>query len=96
MSVEVTHNPGSTMGEFTIERDGERVARMNYSRNGQRVEILHTEVSPSLRGEGAGGKLVQAAVDWARAEGVQIVPLCGFAKAVFAKTAHYSDVLQER
>ena len=96
MSIEVTHHPSSTMGEFTIERDGKRVARMNYSRHGQRIEIVHTEVDPQLRGEGAGGKLVEAAVEWARAEDVQIVPVCSFAKSVFAKTPDYNDVLTTR
>lgn len=96
MDLEVTHHPSSTRGEFTIERDGKRVARMNYSRDGEHVEILHTEVDPVLRGEGAGGKLVSAAVEWARAEGVQIVPLCTFAKSVFAKTPEFSDVLRRR
>ena len=96
MNLEITHHPSSTMGEFTLERDGERVGRMNYSRQGKRIEILHTEVSPSLRGEGAGGRMVEAAVTWAREEGVQIVPLCAFAKAVFARTPDFSDVLQAR
>jgi predicted GNAT family acetyltransferase len=94
MQLEVTHRP--TTSEFVIERDGREVAHMKYARHGQRVDILHTEVDRSLRGEGAGAKLVAAAVDWARREHLHIVPLCPFANAVMAKTPDYSDVLMPR
>ena len=93
MNSDITHHPGSTMGEFVIERDGKRLGRMNYSRDGQRIEILHTEVDPALRGEGAGKKLVEAAVTWARGEEIVITPLCSYAKSVFAKTPEFGDVL---
>jgi uncharacterized protein len=93
MDIEVTHLPGARTGEFVIERDGTRLGRMNYSRHAQRAEILHTEVDPALRGTGAGKKLVAAAVDWARSENVTIVPLCSYAKSVFAKTPEFGDVL---
>jgi predicted GNAT family acetyltransferase len=93
MGSEVTHNPNGDRGAFAIERDGQKLALMTYSRDRDRVEILHTEVDASLRGTGAGGKLVAAAVEWARAEHLQIMPLCAFAKSVFAKTPDYNDVL---
>jgi predicted GNAT family acetyltransferase len=66
---------------------------MNYARDGHRVDILHTEVDPSLRGSGAGARLVAAAVEWARVERHQIVPVCPFAKSIFARRPDYADVL---
>jgi predicted GNAT family acetyltransferase len=96
MTTEFTHRPNGDMGEFVFERAGKRLAQLNYARHGQRVEILHTEVDPVLRGEGIGAKLVGAAVDWARQEKLQILPLCPFAKAVFNRTPDYSDVLSPR
>ena len=81
-------------GAFIIERDGKRLAEMTYSVAGEtRFIIDHTEVSDALRGTGAGKKLVEAAVQWARAEKKKIVPLCPFAKSVFDKTPEYRDVL---
>lgn len=93
MDLDVTHHAREHTGEFAIEREGTRVARLTYAREGNRIDLLHTEVDGSLRGTGAGGKLVDAAVEWARAERIRIHPLCSFAKAVFAKTPEYGDVL---
>ena len=95
MTSDVTHHSRDRGGEFAIDQDGKRVGRLTYAREGDRVDLLHTEVDSSLRGTGAGGKLVDAAVRWARDEGVQIQPLCGFAKSVFARTPEYEDVLSK-
>ena len=79
---------------FFIERDGKRLAEMSYSVAGEkRIIIDHTDVSDELRGTGAGGRLVEAAVQWARAEKKMVIPLCPFAKSVFDKTPAYRDVL---
>jgi uncharacterized protein len=57
------------------------------------VIIDHTDVDDRLRGKGAGKQLVKSAVEWARADKVQLMPLCPFARSVFEKTPEYSDVL---
>jgi predicted GNAT family acetyltransferase len=79
---------------FFIERDGKRLATLTYSVAGEkRIIIDHTDVSDELRGTGAGARLVEAAVQWARAEHKIVIPLCPFAKSVFDKTPAYKDVL---
>jgi predicted GNAT family acetyltransferase len=65
---------------------------MTYSLAGNIIIIDHTEVHAALRGTGAGAKLVAAAVEWARTERRQIMPLCPFAKAVFERAPEYADV----
>jgi predicted GNAT family acetyltransferase len=57
------------------------------------ITIVHTGVGPELRGHGVGLKLVEAAVTWARAHGLHIIPVCEFAKATFEKHAELRDVL---
>ena len=60
------------------------------------VTILdHTEVDDALRGTGAGKRLVEAAVLWARAEKRVLLPLCPFARSVFDKTPAFADVLKK-
>lgn len=92
---QITHERSDHRGAFVMERDGKRLAEMTYTVAGSRVIIDHTTVDDALRGTGAGRKLVEAAVQWARAENVKIIPLCPFAKSVFDKTPTYSDVLSD-
>jgi uncharacterized protein len=89
----VSHEPAGHKGAFVWRENGEALAKMTYSVAGSRVIIDHTDVDDRLRGQGAGKKLVQAAVEWARTEKVKLMPLCPFARSVFDKTPEYSDVL---
>lgn len=90
----VLHEQSGHRGASYLERDGQRLAEMTYSVAGEsRIIIDHTEVSDALRGTGAGGKLVLAAVEWARAQSKKIIPLCPYAKSIFDKTPGYKDVL---
>jgi len=93
--IPIRHERSGHKGAFVMERDGKRVAEMTYTVAGSRVIIDHTTVDDALRGTGAGGKLVEAAVQWARAEKVKLLPLCPFAKSVFDKTPGYRDVLKK-
>ena len=77
-----------------IEENGERLAEMTYVWAGTGMFIIdHTEVSPDFNGKGVGKKLVMAAVEYARANNLKIIPLCPFAKNVFDKTSVFRDVL---
>ena len=92
---EVTHAASGHRGAFAFEIDGKRLAEMTYSIAGDDTVIIqHTDVDASLRGTGAGKKLLTALVDWARAEQKKIIPLCPFAKSVLEKTPEFQDVLK--
>ena len=67
---------------------------MTYTWAGDSKFIIdHTEVSPDFNGKGVGKKLVIAAVEYARANNLKIIPLCPFAKSVFDKVEEIRDVL---
>jgi len=89
----IEHEQQGHRGAFFVERDGRRLAQLSYTVAGSRVILDHTEVDDALRGTGTGRKLVAAAVDWAREEDVQLMPLCPFARSVFDKTPEFGDVL---
>lgn len=50
----------------------------DYRREGTRLVMPHTHVPTVLRGRGIAAALVQTALDWARAEGLQVVPQCAY------------------
>jgi predicted GNAT family acetyltransferase len=93
MNDAIRHVSSGQRGAFVLERDGRRLAELNYTIAGSRVILDHTQVDDALRGTGTGAKLVAAAVEWARAGDRKLLPLCPFARSVFDKTPAYRDVL---
>jgi predicted GNAT family acetyltransferase len=93
--VQVQHAHLGADGAFYIERDGERLAEQIYRKtiDGKAAIIVHTEVAELLRGEGVARKLTLATVAWARVSGIKLIPVCPFAKAVFARDPALRDVL---
>lgn len=91
--MEIQMEQSDTKGAFFIEENGTRLAEMSFSKAGEKLLIIdHTDVSDALRGTGAGKKLVAHAVEYARQNGIKIIPLCPFALSVFRKTPEYDDV----
>ena len=93
--MEIQHRPGGKQGTFYIEDRGKELARMNYTMKTERLMAIdHTEVGRELQGQGAGLRLVSAAVEYARQHQLKIIPYCEFAKAMFNKKPMFHDVLQ--
>lgn len=88
----ISHESDRDKGVFFIERNGKRIAELTYLLNDGVADLDHTEVDAALRGAGTGGRMIEAAVQWARDEGVTLLPTCPYAKAVFDKTPAYADV----
>lgn len=83
-------------GAFFIEQDGEWLAEMTYVKTDDKtINIDHTEVDESLKGEGIGGDLVAEAVKYARENKIKIRATCPFAKKELEKHDEYADVLAD-
>ena len=92
--MEIKQVDNGKKGKFYIEIDGKQEAEMTYTYAGSdKIIIDHTEVSEKLKGQGVGYKLVEAAIDFMRANQIKAIPLCPFANAVFKKKTEYSDRL---
>jgi predicted GNAT family acetyltransferase len=77
MSQSVIDDTGAE--QFAVSIDGTK-AWLEYKRHGDRLHLLHTEVPEAFRGQGVGGRLVEAALAKARAEHLTIVPWCPYAR----------------
>lgn len=71
--------------ELVLRLDGRRSGFLAYAIEPGVLRIDHVEVDPRLRGGGYGRQLVEAAVAHANAEGLRVVPLCGYAGAVIRR-----------
>jgi len=64
---------------FVLEEDGGE-GELVYKVDDGHLFLLHTGVDDALRGRGAGGRLVRAAVARAIDDGLTIVPWCPYAR----------------
>ncbi len=86
----VTHNPAASRFETTV--DG-RPAVCAYRRQGDTLLLTHTEVPPAAQGRGVAAALVKATLDWARAEGLRVRPLCSYVAAYMRRHPETQDLL---
>ncbi len=88
----IRHQSDGRRGAFFIERDGRRIAELTYSLGDGVAIVDHTWVDPGLRGGNFARRLVDAAVQWARAGKTRLVPTCSYVRVVLARTPEYADV----
>ena len=72
-----------------------QVGKMTYQRpTPQRMIIDHTRVFDGFEGRGIARRMVLAAVDFARSNNRQIIPLCSYTQAFLTRTDEYKDILR--
>jgi len=81
--------------EFELEVDGRR-AIAAYQREGSTIVFTHTHVPQAIEGRGIGSKLIRAALDAVRDEGLKVVPQCPFVAAYIERHPEYRDLLARR
>lgn len=57
------------------------------------VDFHYTFVPPAVRGMGVGSAVVREALEWARAEGLRVVPSCWFVAEVIDRHGEYRDLV---
>ncbi|WP_304168885.1 GNAT family N-acetyltransferase [Phenylobacterium aquaticum] len=65
----------------------------DYRRDGDRLFIDHVEAPVALRGTGASGRLMAALAADARAKGLRITPICGYAAAWLRRSQAFGDLV---
>jgi predicted GNAT family acetyltransferase len=77
---------------FEADIDG-RTAFVEYRRRGNKIYLAHTEVPPALEGRGIGSALARHALDYARENGLEVVPSCPFIAAYIRSHPVYADLV---
>jgi uncharacterized protein len=78
--------------EYELDVCGHR-ALAAYQREGDRIVFTHTLVPPAIEGKGVGSKLIRAALDSARDQGLKVVAQCPFVAAYIERHPEYRDLL---
>jgi uncharacterized protein len=92
VDVDVQHEPARRRFVANV---GARESQLVYLRLDQDVvDFRSTYVDPSVRGQGVGEKLVREALEWARHEGLKIIPSCWFVDTVVRRHPEYEALLE--
>src|SRR5262245_13292535 len=77
---------------FEIVANG-AIALLQYAETGGRIQLIHTEVAPSLRGRGYATQLAYAALEYARDSKLRVVPTCPFVSRYLDRHPEYRDLI---
>ena len=86
----VEHHAGAS--QFEIRTDA-GIALLRYAAKNGALDLLHTEVPEAFQGRGYGGALVRAALDYARAQNLRIVPTCPFVRTFITRHPEHADLI---
>jgi predicted GNAT family acetyltransferase len=83
----------SSPHRFEATLDG-HTAFLSYQRKSDSIILIHTQVPSALAGRGVAGELVRTALDYARREGLSVIPQCSFAASFIERHPEYGDLVQ--
>lgn len=88
--LQVVHHPAASRFEARV---GGGLAVCAYRESNGVLLLTHTEVPPSMEGRGIAAALVKATLDWARAEGRRVRPVCSYVAAYMRRHPETQDLL---
>ena len=80
-------------GGFYIHDETEQLGEMVISIADKKLTVFHTEVSPKAEGKGLAKKLLNTMVEYARENGLKVIPLCPYVHVQFRRhPEEFSDI----
>ena len=87
---EVQHSPEAK--KFYIQVNGKEAHMAYRYQDDATVEYHHTYSPPELRGGGVAGKVVRAALEWARSQNLRVIPTCPYVAGFVRRHPEYQDI----
>lgn len=87
--LEVVHNEAAKRFEVAVEGE---LALIQYIRAGERIVFTHTEVPEALEGQGIAKRMAYIALEYAKAEGLRVQPLCPFMARYIREHPEYQSI----
>jgi uncharacterized protein len=89
-ALHVSHDKGEQ--RFSLEIGG-HTALLTYHYAPGVISLDHTYVPPGIERQGVAAKLTRAALDFARAEGLRVVPACSYVANYVHDHSEYQDLV---
>lgn len=84
-------------GEILLFSDESKAGEMAISVRDKKLTVYHTEVYPEFEGNGFAAILLERLVEYAKQNGLKILPLCPYVNAQFRRhPGQYADVWLRR
>ena len=81
---------------YELRLGGRLIGTLAYRRSDGRIALTHTRVAPACEGRGFGSRLAAAALDDARREQLEVLPLCSFVAHYVAEHPEYGELVPAR
>jgi predicted GNAT family acetyltransferase len=91
MEQQVVNNEKKSQFEY---HDDGHVAIAGYQLRPDVIVLTHTEVPKELGGRGIGNKLATAALEYARASNLRVIPLCPYMASFIEKHPEYKELVR--
>jgi predicted GNAT family acetyltransferase len=89
--LEIVHDKENM--RFTLDINGE-IAKIDYSIEGGKMHLTHSEVPYNLRGQGIGKVLVEKTFEKLTEEGYKAVAVCSYIQTVKNRSEHWKKIIQ--
>lgn len=90
MTPEIIHD--ASRHRFVTIVDGYE-GYVEYERVGDSIALTHTIVPAEIGGRGIAGDLVKQAFEYAKEEGLSVIPVCSYAVAWVGRHPEYQDLV---
>lgn len=91
--IQITHNEPAHRFEVHIEG---KMAVLVYSRAGDTITFIHTRVPNGIGRHGIGSELVRTGLEYAKSQGLKVIPLCPFTAAYIRSHPEYLDLVPDK
>lgn len=92
-ALEIVINEAEKRFEVWIEG---YLSKLDYIQDGKNFVITHVGVHPELRGQGVAGKITEAALEYAKAHSLRVIPMCSYAASYIRRNPQYAGLTRQQ
>jgi uncharacterized protein len=93
-SMDITVKNNASAKRFEAEVAG-FLAFIEYNLAAGSLTLVHTEVPSALEGQGVGSIVVNAALNYAKEQGLKVVPQCPFVGSYIKRHQEYENLVSQ-